>query len=169
MHILNSLIESHHTNGEANETDSSESDSDNDESLVQTSKGNEYSEIPAYMIGSESHGSFVTRDIPERFKEERDDRLMNSLIDNYAREVKIGEQKTGHMYCNHDDAQAVSREVIESHFKWDEKKTNEFLKQDDRFEDTWRHFDVNKDGLVEVERMPQFLRYVSGNALDIDL
>ena len=39
----------------------------------------------------------------------------------------------------------------------------------EKFEDTWNHFDVNKDGLVEVERMPQFLRYLTGNALDISL
>ena len=38
-----------------------------------------------------------------------------------------------------------------------------------RFEDTWNHFDVNHDGLVEVERMPQFMRMLLGNALAIDL
>ena len=36
------------------------------------------------------------------------------------------------------------------------------------FDEVWNHFDVNKDGLVEVERMPQLLRMVCG-ALDIDL
>ncbi len=30
-------------------------------------------------------------------------------------------------------------------------------------------FDINHDGLVEVERMPQFLRYLLGNSLEIGL
>ena len=37
-------------------------------------------------------------------------------------------------------------------------------------EDVFNHFDVNQDGLIEVERMPQFLRYMYPNGgLDIDL
>jgi len=39
----------------------------------------------------------------------------------------------------------------------------------EKFEDTWTHFDVNKDKLIEVERMPQFLRYLIGNALEVNL
>ena len=39
----------------------------------------------------------------------------------------------------------------------------------DHFADTWDHFDVNKDGIIEVGRFPQFLRYFTGDALDIDL
>ena len=36
--------------------------------------------------------------------------------------------------------------------------------------DAFNHFDVNKDGLIEAERTPQFLRYLFPNgALDIDL
>ena len=65
--------------------------------------------------------------MPERFKDERDDRLMNSLIDNYAREVKVGDQKTGHMYCNHNEALEASKEVVSSHFKWDGSKTDQYL------------------------------------------
>ena len=39
------------------------------------------------MDGSEAHGGY-SRNMPERFAAERDDRLMNSLVGNYAREVK---------------------------------------------------------------------------------
>ena len=39
------------------------------------------------MIGSSSDGGY-TRPMPEEFAAERDDRLMNSLIGKYAREVK---------------------------------------------------------------------------------
>ena len=115
--------------------------------------------------------------MPGRFSEERDDRLMNSLIDKYAREVKDNDDKlTGKLFCNKEDALAVSKEVVATHM--DGISAAQFLSGGDsagdeepvnRFEDTWNHFDVNHDGLVEVERMPQFLRYLLGNALEINL
>ena len=43
----------------------------------------------------------------------------------------------------------------------DAGKASSYLK--DHFDDTWNHFDVNKDSIVEVERMPQFLRYLTGS------
>ena len=89
---------------------------------------------------------------------------MNSLINNYAREIKVDGELTGHMYCNHNDALAVANEVMDSHKQHDARPGDV-----QRFEEVWNHFDVNKDGLVEVERMPQFLRMLLGNALDIDL
>ena len=64
------------------------------------------------------------------------------------------------MFLNHDDAAAVADEVYATH------KPN--IAGGPGFEDTWNHFDVNHDGLVEVERMPQFLRYMTNGALDID-
>ena len=39
----------------------------------------------------------------------------------------------------------------------------------EHFDDTWTHFDVNNDSLIEVERMPQFLRYLTGNSQLIGL
>ena len=119
------------------------------------------------MDGSPS-GEGYTREMPEQFVAERDDRLMNSLIANYAREVKQEGKLTGAMFCNKDDALAVSTEVVQTHFKYTKEKAAKWLK-DNTFEETWNHYDVNKDGLVEVERMPMFLRSVSGNALDIEL
>lgn len=67
-----------------------------------------------------------------------------------------------------DGAYKVSKEVVDTHMKFDKKENQaKFLK--DHFKETWEHFDVNKDGIVEVERMPQFLRYLIGNALAIGL
>ena len=39
------------------------------------------------MDGSEAHGGY-DRVMPDRFSAERDDRLMNSLVGGYAREIK---------------------------------------------------------------------------------
>jgi len=77
----------------------------------------------------------------------RDDRLMNSLISKYAREVKKDGKLTGQMFLNKEDAQSVSNEVLKDHVKHTATDAVDF-------EGTWKHFDINNDGLVEVERMP---------------
>ena len=143
-----------------------DSDSDSDNALVQDEeKPPEYGEMPAYLAGSPSAGGYE-RVIPGRFTQERDDRLMNSLIGKYAREVKLDGKLTGQMFCNRDDAKAVLQEVISTHPKMGYKSLSGDIDADGAFD----HFDVNKDGLIEVERMPQFIRYALPNgALDIDL
>ena len=105
-----------------------------------------YEEIPAARSGADERGGYQ-RKVPGRFTEERDDRLMNSLISKYAREVRRDGHNTGHMFCNKEDAKAVADEVLANH------KDNTAVDKVD-FEGTWTHFDVNNDGLVEVERMP---------------
>ena len=118
----------------------------------------DYEEIPASRSGAEERGGY-TRVMPARFTEERDDRLMNSLIKNYAREVRREGHNTGHFFLNRDDARAAADEILRDH------KSNITVEKVD-FDGTWKHFDVNNDGLVEVERMPQFLRYLTGGALN---
>ena len=65
----------------------SESDSESDEENVQLN-GDDYGEVGAYMDKADCHGGYK-REVPDRFTEERDDRLMNSIIKNYAREIKV--------------------------------------------------------------------------------
>ena len=105
-----------------------------------------YEEIPASRAGADERGGYQ-RKVPAQFTQERDDRLMNSLITKYAREVRRDGHNTGHMFLNKDDARAAADEVLKDH------KDNTAVDKVD-FEGTWDHFDVNKDGLVEVERMP---------------
>ena len=113
------------------------------------------------------HDTGYTRNMPNRFSEERDDRLMNSIDGVYAREVFYKGEPTGHLFLNKSDAKRAADEVIRDHPKEDRLAGDE--DSENRFEDTWNHFDVNKDGLVEAERMPQFMRMLLGNALAIDL
>jgi len=79
----------------------SDSDSESDEENVQLSatKNKDYGEVPAYMHKSDAFGGYE-REIPERFEEERDDALMRSIIENYAREIKIKGKLTGVMMLN---------------------------------------------------------------------
>jgi len=87
------------------------------------------------------------------------------MIENYAIEMKDANGKpSGHMFLNKQNAKDAATEVCKTHMP---KNADSILAE--KFDDTWNHFDVNKDGIVEVERMPQFLRYLTGNALNIDL
>ena len=138
-------------------------DTESDDEDVQLGDVDDYGEIGAYMHNSEAHGGY-TRDVPHRFTAERDDRLMNSMIQTYAREITKDGEKTGHMFLNHDDAWAASQEVIATHTQHNAVQAGKA-----EFENVWNHFDVNHDNLVEVERMPQFFRMLLGNSLDIDL
>merc|ERR1712196_149143 len=73
--ILNNLIQI----DEGSESDSDDSDAEN----VQLGKcANCYGEVPAYMDKSDAAGGYK-REMPDRFTEERDDQLMNSVIGNY--------------------------------------------------------------------------------------
>merc|ERR1719231_482107 len=117
------------------------------------------------MDDADAHGGYK-RAMPARFDEERDDRLMNSVIGKYAREIKVKGKLTGVMMLNLEDATALANEVKSSH------KGMGYAQQADAMStaDAFNHFDVNHDGLIEAERGPQFLRYLYPNgALDIDL
>ena len=144
--ILNNLIQIE---------EGSESDSDDDNEMVQTRGCPDcYGEVPAYMDKSDAAGGYK-REMPARFDEERDDRFMNSVIANYAREIKVNGKLTGVMMLNKDDACALSAEVRRTHNGKMGYAQNEGM----TCEDAFNHFDVNKDGLIEAERAAQYIRY----------
>ena len=74
---------------------------------------------------------------------------------------------SGHFFFDKDAARSAAAEVVSTNFKWSAGHTETFLNEN--FGNTWDHFDVNKDSLVEVERMPQFFRYLMGSSLEIGL
>lgn len=102
--------------------------------------------------------------MPVRFEEMRDDRLMNSLISKYAREVRRDGKNTGDFFLNREDAQAAVDEVVKTHKDQIATENGQI-----DFDGTWKHFDVNADGLIEVGRFPQFLRYLTNGALNVGL
>ena len=53
--------------------------------------------------------------VPERFTAERDDRLMSSIFEKYAIEVKVDGERTGHLFCNKEAAKSLSQEVLATH------------------------------------------------------
>lgn len=117
------------------------------------------------MSGADAGGGYV-KAVPDRFMEERDDRLMHSILTKYSHEVKVDGALTGHNFSNKDDARGVYDEVMRTHSgKWGYSQNPNVI----GFEDAFGHFDVNGDGLIEAERMPQFVRYVFKGGLDVDL
>ena len=153
--ILNNLIQIE---------EGSDSESSDEDENVQL-RGDDYAEVPAYMDKSEAAGGYK-RVVPERFSEERDDLLMESIIKKYAREIKVEGKLTGTMMLNLEDAKALAAEVLGSHKSMGYSQQVDAMSVDDAF----NHFDVNHDGLIEAERCPQFLRYLyPQGALDIDL
>ena len=75
--------------------------------------------IPEYA-GDEDRG--YVRSVPSRFQNERDDRLMHSLISRYALEVRQNGKGTGAFFLDKDAAKAVSQEVATSHLNLSGKK-----------------------------------------------
>ena len=68
---------------------------------------------------------------------------MNSLINNYATGVVVNGVES--LFLKKEDAKDLYEEVKTSHG---------YTQDAGDFDAAWNHFDLNHDGLVEVERMP---------------
>merc|ERR1712147_411045 len=90
------------------------------------------------------------RVIPAHFTTGTDDIFMRSMVKTYAIEEKECEHEAG--------AKAASKEVLATHkgLSGDALKTY----MDTYFAKAWAHFDVNKAGLIEVSKAPQFMRFL---------
>jgi len=87
---------------------------------------------------------------------------MRSMINNYALEEKTADGvPSGHFWMNESITRAAAREVLETHKGLSGNKLAEYL--DTYFAKAWGHFDVNRTGLVEVIKMPQFMRFLSSD------
>lgn len=81
---------------------------------------------------------------------------MRSMYENYATEGSTGGKPNGHYYVYKKDAKRAAREVLATHLNL---KTNQVdTKIKDEFPALWKRFDVNADGLLDIDRMPIFLR-----------
>ena len=102
------------------------------------------------------------RTIPAYFQEGSDDLFMRSMCKAYALEGKNKDgSPNGNFMMNEATTRAAASEVLETHkgLKGDEKK--KYL--DTYFARTFAHFDVTKDGKVEVIKMPQFMRFLASD------
>jgi len=65
--------------------------------------------------------------MPAQFTEEADDRLMNSLIKNYATEGNTAGLPNGKFYLTKKNAMLVADEVAATHLELDGKKKSGFV------------------------------------------
>ena len=101
------------------------------------------------------------RDVPDRFEAESDDTLMRSMYKNYATEGRKDGLPTGHFWVTMADAKRAAQEVAETHLGLKAGNAKSYVNQN--FSELWSRYDVNEEGQIDVDRMPQFLRTFCGN------
>ena len=99
---------------------------------------------------------------PEHFATGSDDLFMKSMIMNYAQEGKDKEgAPNGQFFMTEAQTKAAAAEVLATHKALDGPAKAEYLKT--YFPRTWAHFDVNKAGMIGVETIPQFMRFLASD------
>jgi hypothetical protein len=86
---------------------------------------------------------------------------MNSLVSKFAIEGR-GEDgaKNGHFFMTKDSTEQVAKEVVETHMHMQGGERDAYIAE--HLPKLWAHYDVNKDGYIEVERAPVLLRQLVG-------
>ena len=148
--------------------DSSDS-SDSDDDLVQTHGDFFY----ARDIGTGPLDKKYERKVPEQFATGADDLFMRSMIATYAREGKTekledgsGGEPNGSFTMTEASTRAAAAEVLATHKKLSGAELKDYLTE--YFPRTWAHYDVNKEGAIGVEVVPQFMRFLaSDNTIQI--
>merc|ERR1719453_1574955 len=119
-------------------------------------------------IGRGSLDKKYERVPPSHFSGDGDDIFMRSMIMKYAMEGKTGEDEkepegtpTGEFFMDEAATRAAAKEVLESHKGLKGADLADYMKT--YFPRTWAHFDVNKSGVVGVEVMPQFMRFIASD------
>ena len=85
---------------------------------------------------------------------------MNSIVSKWAIEGKTDGVKNGHFFMTMDKTAEVCREVVATHLHMTGPEGDAYVSE--RLAKLWPHYDVNKDGYVEVERIPPLLRQLVG-------
>lgn len=110
------------------------------------------------MLGEKEY----TRVVPARFASDNDDIFMRSMIQNYALELKTKEGlPTGKFFMNPATTRAAAEEVLTTHKGLKGAALEDYLKT--YFDKAWGHFDVNRTGIVEVVKMPMFMRFLGSD------
>lgn len=101
------------------------------------------------------------RVVPARFTD-GGDTFMQSMIKNYALEGKNEDgTPNGKFFMSEAITKKAALEVLKTHKKLDGKEAEEYMKQ--YFARTWAHFDVTHDGNLDVDVMPQFMRFLASD------
>ena len=156
---VNALESAYPRNNRFAQVSESESDSESSEDELVALRGDFFE---ARENGTGPLDKKYERVAPEHFSAPSDDLFMKSMIMNYALEAKDKDgAPTGAFFMNEAATRAAAGEVLASHKKLDAAAKAEYLNT--YFPRTWAHFDVNKSGLLGVETMPQFMRFLASD------
>merc|ERR1719446_1620756 len=148
--------------------DSDSSDSDDDAFVQVRGDGEPVTGFyTPQQIGTGPLDKKYERVVPEHFASGDDDLFMRSMIMNYADEGKLCDEEgknckpTGVFTLTEAAVRAASAEVLATHKGMKGAAGKEYLAT--YFPRTFAHFDVNKEGRVGVEVLPQFMRFLASD------
>ena len=112
------------------------------------------------------------RVITPHFSSDQDDIFMRSMIKKYAVEERTdkvmaddgqisGGEPTGIFWITPKEAKWASEEVMKTHKGLSGQMLEDYIST--YFQRTWDNFDVNKEGKIEVIKMPQFMRFLASD------
>lgn len=152
---------------QAREESDSDSSSDED-NFVQMRDGEPVTGFyTPQQIGTGPLDKKYERVAPEHFASGDDDLFMRSMIMNYADEGKLCDEDgknckpTGVFTMTEAAVRGASAEVLATHKGLKGASGKEYLST--YFPRTFAHFDVNKEGRIGVEVIPQFMRFLASD------
>ena len=111
------------------------------------------------------------RVLPGHFDQSDDhpvDLFTRNVLANYATEgVTADGLPNKEFFIVKDQAKLLAAEVVATHLGLKGDKNKDFLKE--RFEDTWTHYDVNKEGTMDAMWASPFMRALCKPIKEIDL
>merc|ERR1712196_739686 len=122
---------------------------------------------PKYYTPFDHEATYYERVTTPRFSADSDDIFMRSMIEQYALEernentddvTKPGSEPSGKFWMNRIATLAAAKEVLGTHKGLSGKELDAYINT--YFDKAWFHFDVNQSGMVEVIKMPQFMRFL---------
>lgn len=94
------------------------------------------------------------RELPEKYS---DDLLMKSILSNWAIEGKNDDgSKNGHFFMTKASTEEVGKEVVETHMHMQGADRDSYVAE--HLSKLWPHYDVNKEGYIDADRVPVLLR-----------
>ena len=103
--------------------------------------------------------SFYERKVPDHWTGPGDDKLMESIISKYSLEGNTDGQPNGHFYVTKAGCEAISKEVIGTHFNLGKEKDAEYFAA--HFGKVYAHHDVLNEGFLDAGKVPQLLRMLT--------
>ena len=115
----------------------------------------------AYQDGQHFGKVTYHRVAPAWFTDDADDIFMRSMVMQYALEGKNKDGSPNHKFwMNEAQTKAAASEVLDTN-KGMKEGRDAYLSN--YFAKTWAHFDVNSSGMLEVIKMPQFMRFLTSD------